>query len=271
MTAKISVLLPTFNNAEIIRPTLESIRWVDEILVVDSFSTDNTLDICREYGARLLQHEYIQSARQKNWAIPQCRNEWVLQIDSDEVLEPGLREEIEAALENPSADLDGFRIPFKHFILGKWVRVGGLYPEYHWRLFRRDAGRFEDKEVHAHVRMNGEVKTLQSHILHHGMTSISKQLSNIDRYSRYQANELRKRGKRFHWTQLVLRPSAVFGYYYFWKLGFMAGYRGLLLATLNATHDFWTHAKLWELETLDLSASPGEAPLTLDDAQRQSD
>jgi len=98
MSAKISVLLPTFNNAEIIRPTLESIRWVDEILVVDSFSTDSTVDICREYGARVVQHEYIQSAKQKNWAIPQCANEWVLQIDSDEVLEPGLQEEIEATL-----------------------------------------------------------------------------------------------------------------------------------------------------------------------------
>ena len=77
MPAKLSVLLPTFNNAEIIRPTLESIRWVDEILVVDSFSTDSTLDICREYGARIIQHEYIQSAKQKNWAIPQCAHEWV--------------------------------------------------------------------------------------------------------------------------------------------------------------------------------------------------
>jgi len=103
------------------------------------------------------------------------------------------------------------------------------------------------------------------------MTSISKQLSNIDRYSRYQANELRKHGKRFHWTQLVLRPGAVFCYYYFWNLGFTAGYRGLLLATLNATHDFWTRAKLWELEALDLPASPGVVPLRLDDAHQKSD
>src|SRR6266478_5796498 len=101
MSTKISVLLPTFNNADIIRPTLESIRWVDEILVVDSFSNDSTVGICREYGARVIQHEYVQSAKQKNWAIPQCAHEWVLQIDSDEVLEAGLREEIEAALENP--------------------------------------------------------------------------------------------------------------------------------------------------------------------------
>src|SRR6266496_2376408 len=201
MGAKLSVLLPTFNNAAIVRAALESVRWVDEILVVDSFSTDDTLDICREYGARIAQHEYVQSAKQKNWAIPQCAHEWVLQIDSDEVLEPGLREEIQKVLENPPAGVDGFRINFKHHVLGEWVRVAGLYPEYHLRLFKRDAGRFEDKEVHAHVLVPGEVGTLQGHILHFGMTSLSKQLSNIDRYSRYQADEMKKCGKRFRWDQ----------------------------------------------------------------------
>jgi len=108
MRAKLSVLLPTFNNEGIIRATLESISWADEILAVDSFSTDNTLDICREYGARILQHEYEQSAKQKNWAIPQCAHDWVFQIDSDEVLEPGLREEIEAVLENITYWIGGF-------------------------------------------------------------------------------------------------------------------------------------------------------------------
>jgi len=254
--APLSVLLPTFNNAEIIRRTLDSVQWADEILVVDSFSTDSTLDICREYGARIIQHEYIQSAKQKNWAIPQCKHEWVLQIDTDEVLEPSLRAEIEATITNSPAGVDGFNIPFKHHVLGKWVRVCGLYPESHLRLFRRDAGRFEDKEVHAHVHVPGRVEALRNHILHFGMTSISKQLSNLDRYSRYQADELRKRGKQFSWTQAVVRPPAVFGYYYFWKLGFMAGYRGFVLASINATFDFWAHAKLWELEALDLSQSP---------------
>jgi glycosyltransferase involved in cell wall biosynthesis len=250
MSPKITALVPTFNNAEIIRDTLESIRWVDEILVVDSFSTDETLDICRGYGARIIQHEYIQSAKQKNWAIPQCKNEWVLQIDTDEVLEAGLREEIEAALEKASNDVNGFRFPFKHHVLGKWVRVCGLYPEYHLRLFRRDVGRFEDKEVHAHVRVPGEVGTFEKHILHYGMTSISKQLTNLDRYSRYQADELKKRGKRFSWTQLTLRPLAIFVYYYFYKLGFTAGYRGFLLSALSVTSDFWTHAKLREPDAL---------------------
>ena len=199
----ISVLLPTYNDARIIRNTLESVKWASEILVVDSYSTDDTLAICHEYGARILQHEYINSAKQKNWAIPQCRYEWVLQIDTDEVLEPGLAEEIMRTLQSYPQEYDGFLVPFKHYILGQWVTVCDLYPEYHLRLFRRDVGRFEDKEVHAHVRVPGKIGLLHHHFLHYGMPNISKQLRNLDRYSRYQADELRKRGKPFRWWQLV--------------------------------------------------------------------
>lgn len=256
MTAKLSVLLPTFNNQDLIRDCLEGVKWADEILVVDSFSTDATLDICREYGATIVQHEYVNSAVQKNWAIPQCGNEWVLQIDTDERLEPGLREEIQGILLGAGGDVQGYRIPFKHHILGEWVRVAGLYPEYHLRLFRKSNGRFEEREVHAHVRVEGKVGNLQHHILHYGMTTISKQLGNVDRYARYQADELKKQGVRFHGYQLILRPPAIFIYYYILKLGFTAGYRGFLISSINATTDFWTYAKLWGIYTLGLSASP---------------
>src|SRR6478609_7166095 len=98
MRPLISILLPTFNCAATVRATLESVKWADEILVVDSFSTDGTLDVCREYGARIIQHEYLNSAKQKNWALPQCKHEWVLQIDSDEILPDELRQEVEQAV-----------------------------------------------------------------------------------------------------------------------------------------------------------------------------
>ncbi len=255
MANKISVLLPTFNSAPIIRDCLESVKWVDEILVVDSFSTDDTLDICRQYGARIIQHEYIQSAKQKNWAIPQCAHEWVLQIDADETLEDAAREQIRQAIARAKPASQAFCLPRKNYVLGQWLIVENLYPDFQTRLFRRDFGRFEDKEVHAHVRVSGRVETLHCHILHHGMTCISQQLRNLDRYSRYQADELDKR-KRFHWYQLFFRPIAVFAYYFIWKRGFMAGYRGLLIAVLNAQFDFWAHAKLWEMQSMNWKASP---------------
>jgi glycosyltransferase involved in cell wall biosynthesis len=272
MTGKISVLLPTFNNAGIIRATLESIRWADEILVVDSFSTDGTLEICREFGARIIQHEYIQSSKQKNWAIPQCAHEWVLQIDTDEVLEPGAQQEIMARIAAAPDDVHAFAFPRKNHVLGKWISTADLYPDLQTRVFRRDSGRFEDKEVHAHVTVPGKIEVLEHNVMHYGMTSIGKQLSNVDRYSRYQADELRKRGKQFRWTQLVFRPFAVFGYYYFWRRGFTSGYRGFLVAAISATYDFWAHAKLWELETAgvrsDANSMRNKSPAALAGKQR---
>lgn len=253
---KLSVLIPTFNNQELVRECLESVKWAEEILVVDSYSTDRTLEVCRDYGARIVQHEYVQSAKQKNWAIPQCSHEWVLQIDTDERLEEGARSEIEDSIASASPNTHAFRIPRKNHILGVWLQVAGIYPDYQTRLFRRDQARFEDKEVHAHVRVPGRVDNLQHHIMHFGMPTISKQLGNLDRYSRYEADELKKRGKRFHGYQLILRPPAIFAYYFLWKLGFLAGYRGLLIAAIDATFDFWTHAKLWELYRSGLPVSP---------------
>src|ERR1035438_9479279 len=138
---KLSVLLPTFNEAPKIRRCLDSVKWADEILVVDSFSDDATLEIAREYGARIIQHEYINSANQKNWAIPQCRCEWVLQIDADEILEPLLIDEIREILAHPTACVDGYRMPFKHHVIGQWMKSMGLYPEYHLRSEERRIGK----------------------------------------------------------------------------------------------------------------------------------
>jgi len=227
---------------------LESLKWADEILVVDTFSTDQTLNIAGTYGARIIQHEYINSAKQKNWAIPQCNNEWVLQIDADERLEPQLQNEIRNVLANPAADIDGYKINFKHHILGKWVKHTGLYPEYHLRLFRRDLGRFQDREVDAHVTVPGKVGTLQGHIMHYGVESLSQRLRSIDRYTRYEADEREKQGRHYSWFNIMMRPVAAFTYYFIYKQGFLDGVRGLALSVLKADFVFWTYAKLWEKE-----------------------
>ena len=255
MRPLISILLPTFNSAATVRETLESVKWADEILIVDSFSTDRTLEIGREYGARIIQHEYLNSARQKNWAAPQCKHEWVLQIDSDETLEEGSREEIEAALQS-SETVDAFRLPRKNHVLGRWMRHGGIYPDYQTRLFRRDQGRWIEREVHAHVVVPGEVRNLKRHIMHFGMPNLSKQLRNLDRYTRYEADELRKQGIRFGWSRVILRPWLVFLHRYFWLRGFLEGWRGLILCGYFGIYDFLSQAKLWELEELGLEQSP---------------
>lgn len=252
----ISLLLPTYNCADIVRRTLESIKWADEILVVDSYSTDTTLDICREYGATVIQHEYINSARQKNWAISQCRHEWVLQIDTDETLEEGVQQEIQAAIATASADVQAFRLPRKNHVLGQWFQYAGIYPDYQTRLLRRDKGRWIEREVHAHVEVPGQIGTLHGHILHDGMPNLSKQIRNLDRYTRYEADEAYKQGERFNWTQLLLKPGFIFVYRYFWQQGFRAGWRGLILSAYLAFYEFMTYAKLWEMQELNLTKSP---------------
>jgi len=256
MRPPISILLPTFNNAATVRDTLESVKWADEILVVDSFSTDNTLEICQEYGARIIQHEYINSARQKNWAAPQCRHEWVLQIDTDEILEPGAREEIEAAMASRTESVQAFRLPRKNHVLGRWMRHCGIYPDYQTRLFRHDSGRWIEREVHAHITVPGEVRKLKHHIMHSGMPNISKQIRNLDRYTRYEADELRKQGVRFGWSRLIVRPWAIFFHRYVWLKGFLDGWRGFIVCGYLAIYDFLSTAKLWELEELGLEQSP---------------
>jgi glycosyltransferase involved in cell wall biosynthesis len=244
--AKLSVLLPTYNEEKMITDCLESVKWADEILVVDSFSTDHTVDIARNYGARIIQHEYINSANQKNWAIPQCTYEWVLQIDADERLDDILKAEIQSILQNPTEGVDGYRINFRHHLIGKWVRHSGVNPEYHLRLFRRDSGRFQAREVDAHVMVKGKVVTLSGHILHFGTESISQRLRPVDRYTKYESDEREKQGRSYSWFNVSIKPVGVFIYYYFFKLGFLDGMRGLIIAAFKADFIFWTYAKLWE-------------------------
>ncbi len=262
---KLSVLLPTYNEESMIVDCLESVRWADEILVVDSYSTDRTLEIASRYGVRIIQHKYINSAKQKNWAISQCAHEWVLQIDADERLEPNLQTEIQEIIKNPSADVNGYRINFRHHLLGKWARYSGLYPEYHLRLFRRDIGRFQDLEVDAHAIVPGKVATLQGHILHFGTETISRRLRTIDRYTRYEADEREKQGRHFSFLNVSIRPLAAFLYYYVYKLGFLDGMRGLIIASLKADFVFWTYAKLWEKQV------KGENPSQLNAAPKKLD
>jgi glycosyltransferase involved in cell wall biosynthesis len=246
----LSVLLPTYNCSRPVRATLESVKWADEIFVVDSFSADETLDICRAYGARIVQHEYINSATQKNWALPQCSYEWVLQMDSDETLAEGLREEIEQAIESAPPEVQAFRIPRKNFFGGSWLKYGGNYPDYQKRLFRRDKGRWIDRQVHAHVQVPGRVGTLRHALVHEDWPTLAKPLGNLDRYTRYEATELHKQGKRFHWYDLVFRPWAAFLYRYLWLQGFRDGWRGFIFAVYMAIYVFLSRAKLWEMEIL---------------------
>ena len=253
---KISVLLPTYNCENTIISTLKSIKWSDEILVVDSFSNDSTLDIVKEYGVNVIQHEYINSARQKNWAMQYCTHDWVFQIDSDELLEPNAENIIRSAIANSPENVQCFKMPRKNHVLGKWVKYGGLYPDWEYRLFRKKYGKWWDREVHSRIVVPGEVKILETPLIHHGMPNISKQLSNLDRYTRYEADELKKKNIKFSYFKWIFGPPYIFLKRYIVLQGFRDGWGGFFLAIYAGVYFFISYAKLLEIQLLKLKRSP---------------
>lgn len=244
----ITVLLPTFNCASTVRETLESVKWADKIFVVDSFSTDKTLEICREYTDWIVQHEYVNSATQKNWAMDQIETEWTLQIDSDESLEPGLKEEIIQKLARPQQP-DGYEVRVKCLVWHRWVKSCGLYPSTQMRLFKTKLGRWSKREVHARVQGLNTIELLDHHLLHRDLEDLSAELQQFSRQVVvWESNELIKKGKRWRWIDVTLRPTAIFLVYYFRRNGYRDGFRGFYLSVYRAFYSFMTYARLFETE-----------------------
>ena len=249
---KLSVLIPTNNEEDNIRDCIESVKWADEILIVDSFSSDRTLEIAKEYTDRIIQHEYINSATQKNWAIPQAKYEWVLIVDSDERVTKELREEIEKALSGDSDDIKGYYIPRKNFFLGKEIKHGGwdFKHDLNLRLFKRDSGRYENKEVHADIISRGKTGRIKSPFLHYSYKSIDQYLKKLARYTDWAAQDVAKKGKNISWVKVLLRPFGTFIKMFILKLGFLDGFHGLILALFSSYYVYIKYVKAWEIRKL---------------------
>ena len=246
MTAKITALVPTFNEEENLRDCLASVRWADEIFVVDSFSPDRTLEIAREFSARMVQHEYVNSAAQKNWAIPQASHPWVLLVDADERVTPELGEEIRRILaEGPR--FGGYWIRRSNHFLGRRMKHCGWETDQVIRLFRRDLGRYQEREVHAEILLPGPLPVLRHPLLHYSFRSFRQYWRKMQLYSDWGASQLYKEGRRAGWISVGLRPPLRFFKMYFLRLGFLDGVHGLVLCMLAAFSVFLKYAKLWEL------------------------
>jgi glycosyltransferase involved in cell wall biosynthesis len=225
---------------------LASAGFADEILVVDSFSTDETLAIARKHTDRILQHEYINSAAQKNWAIPQARHEWVLILDCDERVTPELASEIKTILEAPR--YDGYWIRRQNFMFGKEIRYGTWSTDKVLRLFRRDLGRYENKHVHAEIELDGRVGWCRGKLAHHGFRSLSQYLSKMDRYSTWGALNARDFGLRGTGWRIAGHSLGSFLKSYLLRCGFLDGTEGLIIALMEAYSAFLKYAKLYELQ-----------------------
>lgn len=246
---KISVCIITGNEEENIRRCLESVKWADEIVVVDSFSADSTEAICREYTDRIFKHRWTGYIGQKSIARNLARNEWILFVDADEVVSPDLYNEIYNTFKNGVSDkIDGFEFPRMVWFLNRWIRHGDWYPDSKLRLFRKSRGRCCGQEPHERIEVIGTVKQLKSPLYHYTYDDITDQLNTLNRFSLIGATSIKKRKCASFRAVMGMMFRAPFRFFrcYFIKRGFLDGIPGLIIATASAFGVFAKYAKYWE-------------------------
>jgi glycosyltransferase involved in cell wall biosynthesis len=247
----LSVAIITLNEADNLVRTLASVRFADEIVVVDSGSTDRTVEIARSSGAKVFSEQWKGFALQKNSAIDKCSGTWVLSLDADEEL----TDELEAGAE-ATPQVDGYRLRLRHVFLGRWMRYGGYYPDMKMRLFRRvtssGMAHFTDRPVHESVSVAGRVETMKKDFLHHGYPNLEIYLEHMNRYSTLGGRIVAAKGKvsrswlAFIWN-VALVPKLTFVWNYFFRLGFLDGREGLLLHLYHSAYISWKYAKAWRI------------------------
>jgi glycosyltransferase involved in cell wall biosynthesis len=248
----LSVVLITQNEEKNLPATLDSVMPLvcagrGEIIVVDSGSTDRTLEIARSFGAKVFTESWKGFAAQKNSAMDKASYDWVLQLDADEVLEPQLAAEIESALSAQSVSR-GFWIPRKNFFLGRWIKHGGFYPDPKLRLIRRGAGKFEEHGAHPTIKISGPTGHLQHALIHNAYPTLRSYIDHMNSYSSMGAQVAVEEGHRsFSIADILIRPWLTFTYNYFFRLGFLDGREGLLQHLYHAAYVSWKYAKAWEL------------------------
>lgn len=247
---KLSVVVITFNEERNIERCLRSVQWADEIIVVDAFSTDRTVEICRHLKANVVQRAWEGYAPQKLFALSMASNTWVLLVDADEEVPPELHREIEGAI-SAQQNCNGFKIARKSFFLGQWMRHGGWYPGYQLRLFLKTKASIPRRPVHEGVEVLGTVSTLQNPLNHYTYYSLSQYLTKLNDYTSLDVmnrlNDTRYRTVR--WYNFIINPVSVFVRMFLVLTGFKDGFRGLLLAAYSSFYKLLLLAKVWEYET----------------------
>ena len=281
----LSVVIITYNEEANLGRTLESVQPLvsngkGEIIVVDSCSTDRTVEIAKSFGAKVFVEEWKGYAAQKNSAIDKAIGDWVLSLDADEEVDQDLQQALgdtveglervaalkqanahDLTLEDARSDVEyhintildggfsGLWVPRKNQFLGRWLRHGGFWPDPKLRFFRRGSGRFEDRAVHEDVRLDGKTGQIRyGSLIHHSYPMLSDYIEHMNRYSSLGAEMVVAKGKvRFSVINIVVRPLATFVYNYLLRLGFLDGREGLLLHLYHAAYVSWKYAKAWEL------------------------
>ncbi len=242
---RLSVTVITLNEAHHLEAALDSVRWADEIVVVDSGSTDGTTDIARRFTDNVVVREWPGYAAQKQFASTLATNDWILSIDADERVSDGLASEIRAVMSS-EPEAAAFRMPrmTRHF--GKWLRTTDAYPDYQTRLYDRRRARWKPLDVHESVAADGPVVTLRNDLLHEGDASLEARKKKIRHYARLSAGEMHRRGRRGGAAAMLLHPPAAFLRSYVLRRGFLDGGAGLRVSALQAYYVYLKFAYLRE-------------------------
>jgi glycosyltransferase involved in cell wall biosynthesis len=242
----ISCIIITCNESKNIRRCLESVKWADEIVVVDSNSTDDTKKIASEFTDKIFNLDWGGFGAAKEFAKNQARGEWILSVDADEVVKQELKEEILKVI-NSADPQDGYFIPRRSNFLGRWMKHGGWYPDLVLRLFKKQKGQFTSRLVHEKVIVDGRTGNLKNDLWHYTDPDLDRYLVKMNRYTSIDALQRLKEDKTSSPIDLLIRPVATFTKMYFFKMGFLDGMAGLILAVSSAFHVFVKYAKLWHL------------------------
>jgi glycosyltransferase involved in cell wall biosynthesis len=244
---KLTVTVITRDEAANIEGCLASVAWADEVVVVDSGSTDETVGIARRHATRVEVRPWPGYGAQRNYAASIASHDWILSIDADERVPPELAAEIQALLAS-EPERRGYRMPRVTWYLGRWMRGTDWYPDYQLRLYDRRAGQWNDRRVHESITLHGEPGLLHHDLQHFGYRDISHHLSTIDRYTTLAAEQWAEDGRRASLAGVILHPPFAFLRNYVLKRGFTQGAAGFVVSVLNSYYVFLKMAKGWELD-----------------------
>jgi glycosyltransferase involved in cell wall biosynthesis len=261
----LSVVITTFNEEVNISDCLESVLWADEILVVDSYSTDRTLELARRYPIKILQREYFGSAAQKNWSIGKVKHEWVLILDADERVTAGLAQEIKEILTR-GPRFYGYYLRRQNVMLGRVIRHSGWSTDKVIRLFHRDKGRYPNRRVHADLDIEGAVPTLKNALTHYTYRDFQQYFEKLLNYAEWGAAQGFREGRRVGLIEIVGRPLWRFIRTYFLQLGILDGLHGVAVCGLQASGVFLKYLRLWEYSVRSRLGEEVRLPAFDDDA-----
>lgn len=252
----VSVCIITYNEEANLPRCVASVDFADEIVVVDSCSTDRTVALAAAAGCRVIEQPFLGYAAQKNVAVQAAAHQWVLCLDADEWLLPGAGTVIREALAARRPEVAGYALNRHTYYLGDWVNHGGWWPEYRLRLYDRQRGEWVDDGLHEHVALNGAVARLEVEVGHLSYRDITHHLSKVNTYTSIRAEHWQARHRAsVGWLELIGRPLGRFCRMFILKGGWREGYRGLIIASIGAFYVFAKYAKLWELQH---SCGPGQ-------------